>query len=222
MQRTNRWARFKKNISRRMASGLLVLVPVGVTVLVIWWLFSLATGLLRPAVSRIANYLQKLHWTGALPDAYVDFYVYVLAIVSLLVLLYLIGVISQHFIGRRLIAAWERLWLRIPLARTVYGATKQVVEALAQPQGAVFKAVVVVDFPYPDAKALGFVTGYVEDSAGRKFAKVLIPTTPNPTTGFLELIPLDKMLVTDLSIEDGFRMVMPFNFWKVLSRRSMS
>lgn len=84
---------------------------------------------------------------------------------GMLVLLYVIGIVGQHFIGRRLIAPWERLWLRIPLARTIYGATKQVVEALSQPQGSALKSVVIVDFPYPDAKALGFLTGYVEDSA---------------------------------------------------------
>lgn len=200
-------ARLKKNVSRRMVSGMLVLVPVGVTLLVIWWLFSLVAGVLRPAVSRIADNLQRLHWIKTLPDAWVDFYVYLLAILFLLVLLYLIGVLGQHIIGRRLIAAWEKLWLKIPLARTVYGATKQVMEALSQPQGSAFKSVVVVDFPSPGLKAIGFLTGYVDDDAGHRFAKVLIPTTPNPTTGFLELVPLDSIFITHLTVEEGFRMI---------------
>jgi uncharacterized membrane protein len=207
MRTTGVWTRVRKNISRRMASGMLVLVPVGVTLLVMKWLFGLATGMLRPAVSRIADRLQGWNWIEALPEGWVDFYVYLLAILFLLLLLYLIGVLGQHLVGRRLIAAWEGLWLKIPLARGVYGATKQVVEALSQPQGAAFKSVVIVDFPYPGAKGIGFLTGYVEDTAGQKFAKVLIPTTPNPTTGFLELIPLDKMFITDMTVEEGFRMI---------------
>ena len=207
MKKMNPWARFKKNVSRRMASGMLVLVPVGVTLLVMRWLFRWGTRQLRPVVQSIASGLEKSQWIAGLPDAWVDFYVYLLTILLLLILLYLIGVLGQFIVGRRLIAAWESIWLRIPLARTVYGATKQVTEALSQPQGSAFKSVVVVDFPYPDAKAIGFLTGYVEDHAGRKFAKVLIPTTPNPTTGFLELFPLDRMFITDLTIEEGFRMI---------------
>jgi uncharacterized membrane protein len=201
------WARFKKNVSRRMASGMLVLVPVGVTLLVMSWLFKWGALQLRPVVKYFTSRLEQLQWIKVLPDEYVNFYVYLLTILLLLLLLYLIGVLGQYLVGRRLIAAWESVWLKIPLARTIYGATKQVTEALSQPQGSAFKSVVVVDFPYPDAKAIGFLTGYVEDSAGRKFAKVLIPTTPNPTTGFLELLPLDRVFITDLTIEEGFRMI---------------
>ena len=201
------WSRFRKNIGRRMTSGMLVLVPVGVTLLVMKWLFKVGATQLHPAIKSITSGLEKSRWIAAQPDAWVTFYVYLLTILLLLLLLYLIGVLGQYIVGRRLIAAWESLWLRIPLARTIYGATKQVTEALSQPEGSAFKSVVVVDFPYLEAKAIGFLTGYVEDEAGNKFAKVLIPTTPNPTTGFLELIPLDRMFITGLTIEEGFRMI---------------
>ena len=198
----------KKNVGRRMVSGMLVLVPVGVTLLVMRWLFTWVTGLLRPVVKYATSDLERLHWIQALPDAYVNFYVYVLAIVLLFALLYFIGVLGQHIVGRRLIGAWEGLWLKIPLVRTIYGATKQVVKALSLPEGTAFKSVVVVDFPYPGLKAIGFLTGYLLDDAGRRFAKVLIPTTPNPTTGFLELVPAEAVVITDLAIEEGFKMIM--------------
>jgi uncharacterized membrane protein len=188
-----------------MVSGVLVLIPVGVTLLIMGWLFSLAARLLRPVVSRATSELQALRWIDALPESTLNFAVSVLAILVLLMLLYLIGGLGQHIIGRRLIAIWEGIWLRIPLARSIYGATKQVVEALSQPHGAAFKSVVVVDFPSPGLKAIGFLTGYIEDAAGRKLAKVLIPTTPNPTTGFLQLIPAETVLITDLAIEEGFK-----------------
>jgi uncharacterized membrane protein len=188
-----------------MASGMLVLVPVGVTVLILGWVFSLAARLLRPVVRYATSELQALRWIDVLPESTANFVVSVLAILVLLALLYLIGGLGQHLVGRRLIAVWEGIWLRIPLARSIYGATKQVVDALSQPHGAAFKSVVVVDFPSPGIKAIGFLTGYVEDRDGRKFAKVLIPTTPNPTTGFLQLIPAETVLVTDLAIEEGFK-----------------
>ena len=207
MKTTSFWARFKKNVGRRMISGMLVLVPVGVTLLVMRWLFTWVVSLLRPAVKYATSGLERLHWIQALPDTYVNFYVHMLAILLLFALLYLIGVLGQHIVGRRLIGAWEGIWLRIPLVRTIYGGTKQVVEALSLPQGAAFKSVVVVDFPCPGLKAIGFLTGYMLDDAGRRFAKVWIPTTPNPTTGFLELVPAEAVIITDLAIEQGFKMI---------------
>jgi len=197
------WTRFKRNTSRRMASGMLVLIPVGVTLLILGWVFSLAAKLIRPIIGYATSQLQGFHWIDKLPDRTVDTAVFALTILVGLLLLYLIGMLGQHIIGRRLIAVWEGVWLRIPLARTIYGATKQVVDALSQPHGAAFKSVVVVDFPSPGIKAIGFLTGYVEDRAGRKFAKVLIPTTPNPTTGFLQLIPAETILITELAGEEG-------------------
>ncbi|MEN6333352.1 MAG: DUF502 domain-containing protein [Phycisphaerales bacterium] len=202
-------ASVKKWLSRRLASGMLVLVPLGVTILIAGWLFRLAASLLRPVVKHAFDMMETHHWIRALPvgETRSDFYVSLFAVLLLLILLYLVGGLGEHLIGRRLIAAWEAIWMKIPLARTIYGATRQVMEALSQPQGAAFKSVVVVDFPYPGLKAIGFLTGHVEDAHGRQYAKVLIPTTPNPTTGFLELIPVEDVLVTDLAIEDGFKML---------------
>jgi uncharacterized membrane protein len=188
---------------------MLVLVPLGVTLLVVGWLFRLSASLLRPVVQYITKQMVELHWIKTLPEGepQSDFYVSLFAILLLLILLYLVGGLGQHLVGRRLIAAWEAIWLKIPLARSVYAATKQVLEALSQPQGAAFKSVVVVEFPCPGLKAIGFLTGYVDDPAGRRFAKVLIPTTPNPTTGFLQLVPLDRIIVTNLTVEEGFKMI---------------
>lgn len=207
MKTARSWGRFKKNVSRRMASGMLVLVPVGVTLLVMRWLFTWAASLLRPVVKYATSGLERLHWIQGLPDVTVEFCVSVLAILLLLALLYFIGLLGQHIIGRRVIAAWEAVWLRIPLARSVYAATKQVVEALSQPEGAALKSVVLVEFPSPGLWAVGFLTGYTEDGAGCKYAKVLIPTTPNPTTGFLEFVPAEKITLTNLAVEEAFRMI---------------
>jgi uncharacterized membrane protein len=209
MGKSRIWAISKKWLARRLGSGMLVLVPLGVTLLVVGWLFRLSASLLRPVVTYITVRMEEQHWIQALPEGEVrsDFYVSLLAILLLLVLLYLIGGLGQHLIGRRLIAAWEAIWLKIPLARGVYGATKQVMEALSQPQGAAFKSVVLVEFPCPGLKAIGFLTGYVDDPAGQRFAKILIPTTPNPTTGFLQLVPLDRLIVTNLTVEEGFKML---------------
>jgi uncharacterized membrane protein len=201
------WITFKKDLARGLASGMLVLVPVGVTLLVMRWLFSWAAGLLRPVVRYANSGLVQLHFVQDIPAGYTNFVVSILAVVLLLLSVYLVGVLGQHLVGRRLIAATEKVWLRIPLARSIYAATKQVMEALSQPQGTAFKSVVLVEFPAPGLTAVGFLTGYIHDNSGRKYAKVLIPTTPNPTTGFLELVPAERVTVTNLAIEEAFRMI---------------
>ncbi len=201
------WTAFRRDVGRRLASGMLVLVPVGVTLLVMRWLFAWAASLLRPVVRYASAQLVRFHLVQDIPTALTNFVVSILAVVVLLLVVYLVGTLGQHFVGRRLIAATEKVWLKIPLARSIYAATKQVMEALSQPQGAAFKSVVLVEFPAPGLIAVGFLTGYVHDTSGRKYAKVLIPTTPNPTTGFLELVPAEKVTVTNLAVEEGFRMI---------------
>ncbi len=131
----------------------------------------------------------------------------VCSIVVLLVLLYLVGAIGQFVVGKRLIKAGETLLMRIPLVRTVYTATKQVAQAVSLPDRAALKSVVLVEFPRPGFKAVGFLTGYIEDSAGKKFCKIMIPTTPNPTTGFFELVPAEDIIETTLTTEEAFKLI---------------
>lgn len=75
------------------------------------------------------------------------------------------------------------------------------------PERNAFKSVVVVEFPRAGLKAIGFRTGYIEDNSGQKYCKVFIPTTPNPTTGFFEIVPINEVIETSVSIEEGFKMI---------------
>jgi uncharacterized membrane protein len=131
----------------------------------------------------------------------------ILSILLLLLLVYLAGVITHYVIGKKLIAVSEMLLLKLPVVRTIYGATKQVMNALSLPDKAAFRSVVVVEFPRPGLKAMGFLTGHIEDSNGKKYCKVFIPTTPNPTTGFFEIVPTNEVLQTSISVEDAFKMI---------------
>jgi uncharacterized membrane protein len=70
-----------------------------------------------------------------------------------------------------------------------------------------FKSVVLVEFPRAGMKAIGFLTGYISDPDGKKYCKVCIPTSPNPTTGFFEIVPVEEVVLTDISVEDGFKML---------------
>jgi uncharacterized membrane protein len=205
--KTGRWGEIKKDVSRRLVSGMLVLVPVGVTLLVMRWLFELTASFLTPLVRRLLSRITQLPKVQQIPDIYINLFVSAVAILFLLMLLYIIGAIGQRVVGKRVIAAWESLWMKIPLARTVYGATKNVMEAISMPQHTAFKTVVLVEFPRPGIRAIGFLSGEWLDTAGNRFAKVFIPTTPNPTTGFLEIVSFDQVQKTTLTTEEAFKMI---------------
>ena len=206
-KRPSRWVRVKKNVRTRLVSGMLLLVPFGVTLLVMRWLFRWMAGFLHGPVASLVFGLTRHPAIKSVPPTFVSVVVSVLSIIILLVLLYLVGAIGHFVTGKRLISAGETLVLRIPLMRTIYAATKQVVRAISLPDRAAFKSVVLVEFPRPGFKAVGFLTGHIHDSAGRKFCKVFIPTTPNPTTGFFEIVPVEEVMVTSMSTEDAFKMV---------------
>jgi uncharacterized membrane protein len=78
---------------------------------------------------------------------------------------------------------------------------------MSMPDSSMFKSVVLIEFPRPGLKAIGFLTGFITDSEGKKYCKIFIPTTPNPTTGYFELVPEEETFATDISIEDGFKMI---------------
>ena len=187
---------------------MLVLVPVGVTLLVMRWLFAWGTSLLRPTVKYAESRLERLHWIESLPDAYVNFYVYLLTVLLLLLLLYLIGVLGQHIVGRRLIGAGEGIWLRVPLIRTIYGGDKAGCGGPVPAAGDRVQVRCRSGLPLSGSQGHRFFNGatcWMMPGAG--FAKVLIPTAPNPTTGFLELVPAEAVVITDLAIEEGFKMI---------------
>ena len=205
--KSSAWAKLKNNARRRLLSGILLLMPFGVTLLVMRWLFQWLAGFLRPIITYIPSKLSNVPLIEAIPDIYISISVSVCSIVILLVLLYLVGAIGQFVVGKRLLKAGEILLMKIPLARTIYTATKQVAQAVSLPDRTALKSVVLVEFPRPGFKAIGFLTGYIEDSAGKKFCKIMIPTTPNPTTGFFELVPAEEVIETTLTIEEAFKMI---------------
>jgi uncharacterized membrane protein len=126
----------------------------------------------------------------------------------LIVAVYVLGEVATNFVGRRLLALAESVVLRVPIVKVVYSATKQVAAAFQGRKARAFKSVVFVEFPSPGMRAVGFVTGELEDASGTPCATVFVPTTPNPTTGFLQVVPLDALVQTSYSVEDGIKMIM--------------
>lgn len=178
-----------------MASGLVVLIPLVVTVAVIRFLFDFTSGILLPIVDpAVAT------WPPGARAA--------LSLAILLVVTYVLGAVAAHVVGRRVLQLGERLVLRLPFVKVVYATSKQVVAAFQGQQRKAFKSVVFVEFPRPGMRAVGFVTNRVELEDGSAWETVFVPTTPNPTTGFLQLVPAGSLVRTDYTVEDGVKMIM--------------
>jgi uncharacterized membrane protein len=201
------FTRVSLNIRNRLISGIFVIVPFAVTIVIIRWLFLMLANIIRPIVAKVLDYLLQIHLIQQWPEDYVKFAVSMATILSLLLVLYLIGAIAKFVAGRRLLAIGENLVLKIPLASTIYSATKQVTTAISIQDNKSFTSVVLVEFPRKGVYAFGFLTGTIKDSAGNTYCKVFIPTTPNPTTGFFEMIPIDEVLQTEMTIEEAFKTI---------------
>lgn len=195
-RRKTRWARFQHHIRTRLLSGLLVIVPLGVTFLIVRFLYGITAGILASAIRP---------FLGPLPP----YTATLVSIVALVLVLYLIGIAAAAVVGRRLIGLGERIIQRIPLIKTVYSASKQVVETFSlQDRLAGATSVAFVEFPRPDMWVIAFVTGKIMDSQGNEYFKVFLPTTPNPTSGFMEFVPPERLRLSQMSVEDALKLLM--------------
>ncbi len=188
-------------IRRRILSGLLVLIPLAVTWVVINWILQFGASQIRP----LARYFVA---KGTPDNAFeITVAVYVCAIAGTVILLYLMGWITSRVFGKRLLAMGESLLERIPLVKSIYSGTKNIVEMVSKQDRSAFKQTLLVDFPRPGIKAIAFLTSTIRDPSGKVFCTVFLPTTPNPTSGYLLVVPAEEVQVLELSIDVAIKMV---------------
>jgi uncharacterized membrane protein len=122
--------------------------------------------------------------------------------------------VARYYIGKRILAWFDEALLRVPLLNKIYGTFKQVNEAFSTGKGSSFKTVVLVEFPSPGIRSMGFLTSESKDEAhlktDEKLVCVFIPTTPNPTSGFLIMVPEHKVTKLDMSVADGLKYIVSF------------
>jgi uncharacterized membrane protein len=171
-------------------AGILVTVPLGLTVWIILWIFNGIDSFLQPIVERIIGH--------AIPG--VGFGVTV-------VLIFIVGVIAGNVLGRRFLRYGESWVNRIPLARYLYNGIRQIIQAFAAPDKTGFMQVVLIEFPRKGTRTLGFITNETPDESGKKLLNIFIPTSPNPTSGFLQIIEEDQVIRTNLTVDEALRMV---------------
>jgi uncharacterized membrane protein len=193
-------------VKRYLLTGLLTFIPLWVTWLVFSFVLNLLAGIGAPIVSVLIGGLALVSPSSAatVNQSWLSF---VLAMLLTLCVLYAIGFLANRVLGARLLGWFDALLARIPLVQTIYGGTKKLMSVLQNKPSGV-QRVVLVDFPRRGMKVVGFVTRVmIEDGTGREMAAVYIPTTPNPTGGYLEVVPLDELTPTDWTMDQAMAFI---------------
>lgn len=198
--------RMRGHVGRYLISGILTAVPLWVTWLIFDFVLRQLSRLGMPWVRLSARRLERDYpdFTDWLLRSWVDD---LLAALLTLLLLYLLGWAVNRVIGQRLLKLFEDIVTSIPMVDMVYRSVKKAIVSLnTKPQG--MERVVLINFPSPEMKAVGLVTKVIEDeTTGRRKAVVYVPTTPNPTSGYLEIVDIDDLTATDWSFEEAMNFV---------------
>jgi len=186
-------------LRRYIMAGLLVWLPLGVTILVIKMLVDVMdrSMLLVPAHLR--------------PDQLLGVHIPGLGVILSVLVVLITGIIVANLFGRKLVEGWESLLARIPLVRSIYSAVKQIAETMFSSSGQSFRKVLLVEYPRKGLWTLAFQTGTVTGEAqcktGREVINIYVPTTPNPTSGFFIMVPKEDVVELEMSVDEGLRMI---------------
>ncbi len=183
-----------------LVAGVLVTAPISITVWLAWQIVSFFDARVRPLIPPDWN-----------PESYLPFALPGIGIIIVLLVLILLGMFVAGFVGRWALQTGENLLNRVPIVRSVYKAIKQVFETLFSQQSMAFREVVLIEFPRPNVYALAFVTGgssaLLERGAQQSVINVFVPSTPNPTSGFLLFVSPDDAVVLRMTVEEAMKMI---------------
>lgn len=187
-------------LRRYLVAGLLVWMPLGITLLV---------------VRLLVNWMD--HSLLLIPEAYrpenlLGFHVPGLGVVLSLLIIFVTGVFAANLFGRSLVSLWEYILARIPLVRSIYSGAKQLAETVFSEKGKSFRKVLLIEFPRRGLWTIAFQTGAdigeAQAKTGMDVINVYVPTTPNPTGGYFVMIPRSDVIELDMKVDDGLKMLM--------------
>ena len=177
-------------------TGLLIFIPLAAVVLLIYWVVSYLDALLKPFVSK-------------------TYYFPGFSLIIIVVAIFITGVIGRLTVGQKIINKFEEILRNIPVLRTIYISIKEALKALLESKTEL-KGVVLVEYPRKGIYSLGFTTGgrikEAEKKTGKKLINVFVPTSPNPTSGFVILVPEDEIIYLDMSVEEAMKVIISGGF----------
>ena len=194
------------NFRRNIIPGIVTIIPLWLTLLLFDFIFGQLSKFGTPVVQTLSKDISD-DAPGIARLLLQPWFNDAMAITIVVLTIYFIGLVANRVIGRRIINTMEGLFTRLPLVQTVYGSVKKLMSALqTKPENV--ERVVLINFPNVDMKAIGLVTRTFTDvDSGKPLAAVYVPTTPNPTSGYLEIVPVDQLVSTDWSIDDAMNFV---------------
>ncbi len=191
---------FGARLRNYFLTGIIVTAPIGITIYLAWAFVDYVDRTVTPLIPPEYN-----------PETYLKFSVPGLGMIVAVVVLTLIGFLTANFLGRSLIRIGERIVERMPVIRSIYGALKQIIETILAQSSTAFRQVVLVEYPRRGMWTLAFVSAEVRgEVAGRlneKMISIYVPTTPNPTSGYLVFVPEADVKYLDMSVEEGMKLV---------------
>ncbi|WP_084419084.1 DUF502 domain-containing protein [Henriciella litoralis] len=185
----------------RFLAGMVIAAPIAITFFVLQFLINLIDNRVKPLLPPILQ-----------PETYTNYAIPGFGVLVMVVALTALGAVATNLIGRSVIRGADRLLSSVPVVRNVYAAFKQLVEVLTNNQQASYDRVVMVEYPKKGSWCIGFVSsnakGEISHHLGAHFVGVFVPTTPNPTSGFLIYVDESECIEMDMSIEDGAKMIL--------------
>ncbi len=198
-------------LKRYFLTGLLVLVPLGITL----WVITALLGLMDQTLL-----LLPVQWR---PESWLGFRIPGLGVILTAAVILITGLLAANLLGQRLVAMWEGLLNRIPVVKSIYGSVKQVSDSLLSGSGMAFKKVLLVHYPHPQAWSLAFQTKVPEEVQAKlpsDHVAVFIPTTPSPVNGFYFYVPRDEIIELDMSVDAALKAIVSMGVVTTSSRPS--
>ena len=200
-------SRVTTSLKQNFLTGIVVLVPFGLTIFI---LFKLGKWIITLVSAAPAKFLKPLH---EFPPLIFQATTFSIGLLATLLIVLIIGTIARNFIGRKMVSVGENLISRIPLARTVYTASKQIIETVFFATGmGKLKRVAMFEYPRKGVHSIGFITGSLEpgehhNATDEKLYSIFVPTAPNPTSGYYIMLPQNEVKELQISVEDAFRLI---------------
>jgi len=194
----------RKSIRNIFFAGILITVPLGLSVFILRFLFRWIDNLFSPTITTL---LIKFGHIPLDPDYKIPG----IGVGTTLVLIFLVGLFTRNIVGRNVVRLYEAVLTRIPIFKNIYVGAKQVLETIGSSSDQSFNKVVMLEYPRPGIYALAFITsesrGEVKRVLEKEMTNIFLPTTPNPTSGFFLLVPDEDIIELDMSVEDGIKMI---------------
>lgn len=195
-----------KKLQAYFLTGLLTLLPIWLVFIVFKFVFGLLSDLSSPVIAPLSQHLAT---SNPMMFAWLEqtWAQTAIGIVFTVVFILCMGVFTRRVIGQRVITWIETMISKVPLANTVYGSARKLLDILqTKPDGA--QRVVLINFPHENMKSIGFVTRILQDElTGEELAAVYVPTTPNPTSGYLEIVPVAQLTMTDWTADQAMSFI---------------